>query len=116
MSIANLDVKGTTPKFSAALVVELHPSPVLVKARAFPLQSVVRGRGSAHEGGQEVHRAVKRVDDRPRGLSGQQREHIPWVKWQFRFKWKYSDHEQEEHRKQRWGGSHGGVGERERER
>jgi hypothetical protein len=55
-------VKGTTAKFSATLVVELHPSPVLVKAPAFPLQSVVWGRGSAREAGQKVHRAVKRVE------------------------------------------------------
>jgi hypothetical protein len=55
-------VNGTTAKFSAALVVELYPSPVLVKARAFPVRSVVWGRGSAHEAGQKVHRAVKRVE------------------------------------------------------
>lgn len=58
-------MKSSTAKFAAGLVMELHPSRVLVKAGTFPLQTVARGRRRAHESGQEIDCAVQRVEDWP---------------------------------------------------
>lgn len=65
MSLACLDVKRAASKLGLALVVELHPGLVLVKAGALPLEGGVGGGGGADEGGEEVDGAVKGPQDRP---------------------------------------------------
>lgn len=65
MSFACLDVKSTASELGLALVVELHPSLVLVKAGAFPLQRRIGGGGGADEGREEIDGAVKSPEDRP---------------------------------------------------
>lgn len=65
MSLANLDMKRSATEFGAAIVVKLHPSPVLGETRAVPLQSIIGGRNGTDEGGKKIDGAVEGVEDRP---------------------------------------------------
>lgn len=46
-----LYMKSTTTKFSATLIMKLHPSTVIIKARSFPVQRVIGSEGSPHKRG-----------------------------------------------------------------
>lgn len=58
-------MKGPAAELGAALVVELQPRLVVVKAGAFPPQRRVGGRGGTDEGGEEIDGAVESPEDRP---------------------------------------------------
>lgn len=58
-------MKSSAAELGARLVVELHPSRVVVKAGAFPGEGVVGGRGGPHESGEEIDGAVEGVEDGP---------------------------------------------------
>lgn len=64
------------PKWGAAIVVVLQPRPVLVEARALPLDGVAGGGGGADEGGEEVDGAAEGSEDRPREAPWEEREEV----------------------------------------
>lgn len=79
---SDLDVESSSTEFTAALVVELHPSGVLVKARTFPLQAAIGGRGGANECGEEIQRAAEGVEDGPGELPRQKWKEVLRLEWQ----------------------------------
>lgn len=74
-------MESSSTEFTAALVVELHPGGVLVKARASPLQAAIGGGSGSDESGEEVRRAAEVVEDGPRQLPRQQRKDVLRVEW-----------------------------------
>ena len=79
-------MKGATTKLGLALVMEHHPSLVLVEPCTFPLEWVIWGRrpgSNTHEHRQKVHCTVEGVEDWPRHLLWKQREQVLRVKWGF---------------------------------
>lgn len=58
-------MKGATTKLAPRLVMELHPSLVLVKTGAFPFHGAVMVRGRAHECRKQVCCAVESVQNWP---------------------------------------------------
>lgn len=69
---SNLEMESSSTELTAALVVELNPSGVLVKARALPLQAAIEGGSVAYESREEIHRAAEGVEDGPWQLPWQQ--------------------------------------------
>lgn len=75
-------MESSSTESIAALVVELHPSGVLVKARTFPMQAAIRCRGGADESGKEIRRSAEGVEDGQGDVPGQKGKDVFRVKWQ----------------------------------